>query len=342
MLRTTFDIIADLLFGEPFGALQDMSTHKYIKLSFKNLSMFRFAYVTYYWPIVKYCSNLIIDQSIMAARKEFYQWVGSQTQKRIESGTDRVDFMSEILKHNGEKGAELSRQEITNNSVVMITAGSETTATLLSGVTYCLLKNPDVMQKLKDEVRGKWKHYDDITLEQVNNTPYLIAVLQEALRFFPPVPTGFERQVGQGGEMVSGHFLPEGTAVCVSQWPLGHSERNFRDANSFIPERWMGDAKFADDKRSGLQPFSFGPRNCLGKVRHLTDRLRLRFSIKLRADNILQNLAYAEMRIILAKMIWSFDMELDPKSASWIDDCKVLTLWDKPELAVHVKEAVRA
>jgi cytochrome P450 len=150
---------------------------------------------------------------------------------------------------------------------VFITAGSETTATLLSAVTYALLKNPEVMRKLKDEVRGRWEKYNDITLEEVNKSPYLLAVLQEALRYFPPVPTGFERRVAKGGEFVSGYFVPEGTALCVSSYPTARSERNFKDPEAFVPERWMGDARYANDKREAMQPFSFGPRNCIGRVR---------------------------------------------------------------------------
>lgn len=123
------------------------------------------------------------------------------------------------------------------------------------------------MRKLKDEVRGRWKKYDDITLEEVNKSPYLLAVLQEALRYFPPVPTGFERRVAKGGEFVSGYFVPEGTALCVSSYPTARSERNFKDPEAFVPERWMGDARYANDKREAMQPFSFGPRNCIGRVR---------------------------------------------------------------------------
>ena len=61
-----------------------------------------------------------------------------------------------------------------------------------------------------------------------------------------------------------------------------------------------------------------------------------------RTDIALQNLAYSEMRLILAKMIWSFDLELDPKSADWMERCKVMTLWLKPELLIRMKEVVRS
>ncbi|KAK5120239.1 hypothetical protein LTR85_006445 [Meristemomyces frigidus] len=316
---TTFDVIADLLFGEPFGCLQDLRTHKYIELLFRGLQGFRMFYIMRYFPWVKHLGSLIIDKSMIAGRLEYNEWCAKQAHMRMERETQRPDFMTHILKHNGVKPeATITEKEIESNSMLILTAGSETTATLLSGATYLMLKNPRVYQQLKDEVRGRFKSYDEINLEAVNNLPYLIAMLQESLRYFPPVPTGFERKVGKGGEVVSGYYIPENTSVCVSQWPAFHSEVNFKDPDVFVPERWMGDPKYANDKRSACQPFSFGPRNCLGK-----------------------NLAYAEMRLIMAKIVWQFDFELDAKSANWMAECKVMTLWVKPELSVHVKEVVR-
>lgn len=240
--------------------------HEFIPIVLNSILSFRLYYIFHYWPFLKNLRTLVADKTIVEGRVNFYKWVAGQTRKRTDRETQRPDFVTEIMKHNGEKGGSISPDELASNASVFLLAGSETTATLLSGVTYLLLKNPTVLQKLKDEVRGKWKTYDEITLEQVNNTPYLIAVLQEALRYFPPVPTGFERQVGKGGEFVSGHWIPEGTAVCVSSWPTAHSERNFKDAESFVPERWLGDPRYADDKKTSISPFSFGPRNCLGKV----------------------------------------------------------------------------
>ena len=43
----------------------------------------------------------------------------------------------------------------------------------------------------------------------------------------------------------------------------------------------------------------------------------------------------------MAKIIWSFDFELDPQSKGWMSECKVQVLWDKPALMVHVKEVGR-
>jgi len=277
---TTFDIIADLMFGEPFGCLQDRSTHKYVTLLFKGVKAFRLFYIIKYYPLVKYLGSLFIDKNLLAERIDFTKWVDSQVKKRMSRETQRPDFMTQILKHNGvndEKGPKLSDAEMTSNSTLMLTAGSETTATLLSAVTFFLMKNPKIMERLKNEIRSRFENYSDITLEQVNtNTPYLLAVLSEGLRFFPPVPNGFERRVSKGGEIVCGYFVPEGTAVSVSQYPCNRSESNFKNPNKFAPERWMGDPEYAHDKRNAVQPFSFGPRSCLGKVRRPAESIGMK------------------------------------------------------------------
>jgi cytochrome P450 len=53
--------------------------------------------------------------------------------------------------------------------------------------------------------------------------------------------------------------------VAVPQWALYHREKYFTEPNAFHPERFLGDSKFAKDRRDALQPFSVGPRNCLGR-----------------------------------------------------------------------------
>nr|POE96394.1 isotrichodermin c-15 hydroxylase [Quercus suber] len=315
----TFDIISDLLFGESFGGLRDMSTHKYVSLLLGNIQSFGFMYIIKSFPWTEYVGAYLglIDNKVIEQRKDYGRWVHQQAQKRCESDTQRPDFMTHILAHNSskEEGASLSPEKIYGTCELLLGAGTETTSTFLAGVTYALLKNPTVLQKLTDEVRGRWSTYDEITIDQVSKAPYLVAVVHEGLRSVPPVPIGFPRRTAAGGEVVSGVYIPEDTSLSVSQFSAYHDENNFKDPDEFVPERWMGAKRYENDKRNALQPFSFGPRNCLGK-----------------------NLAYAEMRLILAKMVWSFDMELDARSQNWMEDMRCSFFWKKPELAVHLRK----
>jgi cytochrome P450 len=181
--------------------------------------------------------------------------------------TTHFSSVSYILRANDEKG--MTPKEIDVASQTFIIAGSETTATLLSGATFLLLSNPPALQKLTQEIRSSFRDEQAITFQNVAQLRYLNAVLEESLRLYPPVPTSIPRIIPEPGQIVCGAFVPANYSVGVHQWATYRTERNFRDANSFIPERWLNDedddARFVHDDKKALQPFSMGPRNCLGR-----------------------------------------------------------------------------
>jgi len=263
---TTNDITTDLLFGKPFGCLERLETHEHMKLLKYSIESERLYYITAYFPWTKALLNLMIDQKILEGRKAFYDWVGEQTEQRLSGETQRPDFMTYWLRNSDTGGHVLSCEEIVANNGLIIVAGSDSTANTLTSATYLLLRNPSVMEKLADEIRQLWNSHDEITFNAVSKAPYLSAVVSETLRYVPPAAVGFERRVGEGGAAISGYAVPEGTAVSISAWPAYHAERNFRDPDAFVPERWLGDPQYEGDNFAGCQPFSFGPRNCVGKV----------------------------------------------------------------------------
>ncbi|OCL03416.1 cytochrome P450 monooxygenase-like protein [Glonium stellatum] len=314
----TFDIIADLTFGEPLHCLRDRGYHPWVTLVFQAAKVTSISAIIRKYPILEKISKSLIAKEAIMKRVEFFKLSTSKVTARLEKDTARPDFMTHIIRNQESNEKRMTRAEIESNANLFLVAGSETTATMLSGTTYLLLKNPEIMKKLVEEIRGRFKSSSEITFDEVNKLDYLIAVLSEGLRYYPPVPTGFPRVVPPGGDRLSGYYVPEGTSVYVSQHAAYHSARNFAEPDSFIPERWLGDERFVDDKRASFQPFSFGPRNCLGK-----------------------NLAYAEMRVIMAKVIWNFDIELVDTTADWFDQ-KVFALWEKAPLMVRLKPVQRA
>jgi cytochrome P450 len=58
-----------------------------------------------------------------------------------------------------------------------------------------MLKNPEILNKLKLEVRSTFKSEDEITLTFVDNLEYILACLNEAMRAYPPAPVGLPREV---------------------------------------------------------------------------------------------------------------------------------------------------
>ena len=151
-----------------------------------------------------------------------------------------------------------------NASLFMI-AGTETTATLVSGLTFFLLSKPECMKKLVDEIRGAFASAEDMTMERLAALPYLNACMKEALRMYPPVPLGLPRVTPKDGSTISGQFVPPDTILVIPQQAMFTLEKNFKRGMEFIPERWLGDSRFDGDERQAVQPFSVGSRDCLGK-----------------------------------------------------------------------------
>lgn len=101
--------------------------------------------------------------------------------------------------------------EIISTSRVLLTAGSETTATFLSGATTLLLKHPAALHRVQSEVRNAFKNAEDITLRSVSTSsllPYLEAVIQESLRCYPSIPATLPRRTGPEGATIDGRFVP--------------------------------------------------------------------------------------------------------------------------------------
>lgn len=100
--------------------------------------------------------------------------------------------------------------EITDNAQLLILAGSETTATALSGATNLLATHPHVFAKLAQEVRSSFNEENEIDLHSVQRLEYLIAVLKETMRFYPPAPTPALRVTKPSGDTILGRHVPEG------------------------------------------------------------------------------------------------------------------------------------
>lgn len=229
---TTFDILGDLCFDEPFGALAKGQYHSWIANISQSVKLLNVIRVSRAYPIV---SNAIfalfrLFPQAMRARAEHRALTADKTDRRFKRQTDRKDFMrsvydfkgvpcakqfisSHILRHNDEKG--MSIEEIKATSEILIIAGSETTATALSGATFYLLKNPSCLAKAIDEVRQAFVSASDITFDTVaTRLPYLNACLEETLRIHPPAPTGLSRRTGPEGDIINERFVPANVSPC--------------------------------------------------------------------------------------------------------------------------------
>ncbi|EQB52820.1 cytochrome P450 [Colletotrichum gloeosporioides Cg-14] len=306
----TFDIISDLAFGEPFGCLQNSDYHPWVSAIFGAVKQNALLGLIGRYAVLAPLLKAMIPESVKRKAQEHLDLTYAKVDKRLDLATPRPDFI-QAMTMKGD--LTMSREEIYDNANLLIGAGSETTATALSAATYLLAMNPPVLRKLVAEVRGSFSSEGDIDFVSVQKLDYMLAVLDETLRLHPPSPNANLRRVCDGGDVICDKFVPHGTSIGVWHYAIFRDPRNFTLPDSFIPERWLGDKRFVNDNKDALQPFSFGPRNCIGK-----------------------NLAYVEMRIILARVLYNFDLTIAEDSKKWQDEEEVYTLWLKGDLNIYL------
>ncbi|KAL4877750.1 cytochrome P450 [Aspergillus karnatakaensis] len=306
---TTFDVIGDLAFGEGFGCLAESRMHPWIEVV---TSMGRFMTVLQFvslYPVLKGLVLGMMPRAVKEAGVEHARMAREKVLRRMELG-ERPDLINTMIKKREEWN--ISIEQLTSNAELFITAGSESTATMLAGTTYFLTTHPEEYRKVVEEVRSSFKNEDEITLLSVSKLSYMLACLNEGMRLYHPISGGLPRLVHEGGAVIAGDYVPEGTTVAVHHYATYRQERNFTDALSFHPERFLNDLRFANDKIKAFQPFNVGPRDCVGR-----------------------NLAYAEMRLILARVLYNFDLRIAEDSLEWTKQ-KSFLFWKKPALNMYL------
>ncbi|KAF4461595.1 benzoate 4-monooxygenase cytochrome p450 [Fusarium albosuccineum] len=260
----TFDIIGGLAFGQSFGGVSSGTEHFWVSIVVKSLRMGALAdcFKRFPWPgaVFQRMFPGLLSKLIEDTRKH-EAYTMSLVKKRTTEKSERKDFLTKILE--ARETDNVSDIQIAAHSSDFVIAGSETTATALSCITYYLQKNPDILKKLQEEVRNNFRSYQEIDNASTASLPYLNAVILEGMRMYPPLPFPLPRVVPEGGDTIDGHFIPAGTVVSTNPFAASMSPDNFHDPWAFSPERWLHSAP--EDVLEASQPFSLGTRSCLGK-----------------------------------------------------------------------------
>lgn len=317
---TTFDIMGDLAFSEDLHMLENGEYSAWVQAIFssaKEMAKLR-AFKMINW-FTEWLVNTLLLNNPNAQLKRSQYWNDSKERadRRLASTPERPDLWTKIFEKSKVAEDGLTLDEYHSTASILMIAGTETTATALSGVMYYLLRHPQYFQALSQEIRSAHSTADDITMESLQHLKYLHAVLQEGLRMYPPLPSILPR-IAPEGLIVCGQVVPQGTILGVSHLATYRSSEHFKNASEFRPERWLGeDVQYQDDHRDSFEPFAVGPRNCLGK-----------------------SLAWHEMRLVLATAIFHFDFVLCEESFEW-DEQKVYVFWEKKALMCKLTPVIR-
>ena len=200
---------------ESFDCLKDEQYQFWVRMLFSDIQAVVFRSVVERFPaladVLAFSKSKHVRKA-MQMKREQQGLVKEKVGRRLGTVTDRPDFASYILKYNDEKG--MTREEMYGNMSSIIAAGSETTATLLTGATWYLHlpQHRRILGKVLAEIRGTFKTVHEINLANLSKCEYFLAVIEETFRNYPPGLAGQPRIVPEGGDIVSGYFIPGGVS----------------------------------------------------------------------------------------------------------------------------------
>lgn len=268
----TLDVLTELAFGHPFGFLaQNGDIYDYIKTC------------AAFFPLMELRCNIPLISAIVTSRPAervlaliTSDDVGlgaviSLARKVVAEryGPDapaKQDMLGSFISHG------VSQRQAECESVLLLLAGSDSTATALRCTFLWILTNPTVYSKLVSEIDAAAAKNvlssPVIADAEAKALPYLQACIREGLRVFPPLQGIADKLTPPGGETVGGVFIPGGTRVAFNSYQLMRRPDIWGpDAHLFRPERWLEaapDARLRYDRTWELS-FGHGRSTCLGR-----------------------------------------------------------------------------
>jgi cytochrome P450 len=196
------------------------------------------------------------------------------------------------------------------NCIIFSFAGHDTTAHTLTWLLYELCKHPKYKKKLIDEIDKYWQNNTIESYDTFKQLPYMTKCITEILRLWPALANGTYRELetnetihGIDGNLIT---IPKGTYCQIINWTRHRSKELWGDdVNIFNPDRKFKDSEIWNYEgfntynvsSNRFSPFTYGPRNCIGK-----------------------NFSHLEMRLILLNIFKYYDFSLSREQLKTVNN----------------------
>jgi cytochrome P450 len=220
---------------------------------------------------------------------------------RREQENDRPDdLLGRLLAaRDPETGSTMSRRQVRDEVMTMFLAGHETSAAGLTWTWYLLAQHPEAVERVRAEAAGAPADRNLPERADLDRLPFTQAVIQEAMRLYPPVP--WLARLAAGPDRIGRFEIPAGSLLVVSPYVVQRDPRHWPEPERFDPSRFV---PAGSGKRPAYTyfPFGGGPRTCIGNHFAMTEMLVVmavlaaRFRVELTAPGPVQPRALVTLR----------------------------------------------
>ncbi|KAG5987176.1 hypothetical protein E4U54_005100 [Claviceps lovelessii] len=256
----TADVLSLLAFGEAFHIVETEQKPPLIKdiEAALVLGALRLE-LPWTWPLLRRIPlpSLGSPASLFARIRDYGSIAARNTNNSSRRGIKT--FFSEMVPRD-EQEQPLSDAVIALESVNIIMAGGDTTATALTFLIYAVLRDPAVKEELVHELATC--SGDPPSWDELDQLPFLRGVIQETLRLYAPIPATLRREVPPEGARLGGYTIPPGITVGTQAYTMHRDPEIWHRPERFDPHRW---ASPTPEMKAAFMPFGGAARTCLGQ-----------------------------------------------------------------------------
>ncbi|KAI1412106.1 trichodiene oxygenase [Hypoxylon sp. FL1857] len=206
-----------------------------------------------------------------------------------------------------------------DEAITVSSAAFETTAHCIRVILYHVYRDEYILRRLRDELAASSARSptQNLRLAELEQLPYLTAVLMEGLRLAPAVATRQARVAPDRDLIYKSWIIPAGTPVGMTTILMHRNPELYPNPEQFNPERWV-DINERRKAEKTFAPFSRGARICVG-----------------------MHLAWAELYMALAGIIPRYDLSFDDAAyddIKWSSDQFIIGTSGKGGLPTTVKK----
>ncbi|RLN73479.1 hypothetical protein BBO99_00009391, partial [Phytophthora kernoviae] len=313
--RFTMEAFTEIGFGVHMNCLESDKEHPF-QTAFdrsQQCLLLRFIRPSWFWKIQRWLGmgmegqlqrdmDVINTTILNIVTKTLQHYATGAAKSNDKADRDIVSlFLDALSSSSGADESYFDPTYLRDIVVNFIIAGRDTTAQALSWFFYCLNQNPQVEEKIRQEISSKLPNLRQgecsPSMDDVSELVYVEAALKETLRLYPSVPS-VSKEAVHDTVLSDGTFIAAGTLAALPMYALGRMPHVWGpDATEFKPERWIDPSTRKIISVSAYQfiAFNAGPRLCLGK-----------------------NLAMLEMKLIVASLLSKYHVKLEsPKDVTY-------------------------
>nr|WQM40870.1 flavonoid 3'hydroxylase [Euphorbia maculata] len=203
---------------------------------------------------------------------KFLTEIVEEHKSSVNGQTTHKDMLTTLISLKEEEaddgeGGKITDTEIKALLLNMFAAGTDTTASTVEWTIAELIRHPQILTKLRQELDAVIGADRLVTELDIPQLPFLQAVVKETFRLHPSTPLSLPRMAAESCE-VNGYHIPKGATLLVNVWAIGRDPEVWNEPLEFRPERFLpgGERPDADVRGTDFEviPFGAGRRICAG------------------------------------------------------------------------------